>query len=325
MNSDRGILSYLHDKAEIRKKPLSFPPKPEGTEWSNPKGVTADDVGAEHRMLITSEVRSENRLSCDCWCMVNGSREWIAGYDGNSKENTYRVPISTPFPDGSYLKDGKLVKPWVPKFKVGDRVKKFDVVGEVIEVTEGHGGGPYRVKWNNGATLREWEVSLEPYVWPLTRHILGFRPLRDGEEWILSEQWEEGMLLDGERPFIKGELIQEGDLGINSFSGKFVNLSCTGKDSDDHLAKTRRPLPEPPKLVPWDDTSDFPKVPTIWIRSKNDYRDHMVIGFANPCAIITASCGCQPVLESIHLTQDGFKDMEWSEDRKDWQPCSKTA
>lgn len=78
-----------------------------------------------------------------------------------------------------------------------------------------------------------------------------------------------------------------------------------------------------PKPMPWDTTLDFPKVPVIWIRSKDDYREHMVVGFANPCAVITVTCGCEPVLQSIHLTQDGFKDMEWSEDRKNWTACQK--
>ncbi len=89
------------------------------------------------------------------------------------------------------------------------------------------------------------------------------------------------------------------------------------------------PFPEPPKkvvMVPWDSTHDFPKLPVIWIRGKDDYREHLVIGYANPVAVITATCGSCPVLESMHLNSDWrHGSIEWSTDRKTWQPCEKPA
>lgn len=106
-----------------RIKPLAFPPKPEGMEWHNPVNLTAEQVGDGWRLLVSAEICEDPPAykKCDCWLPSN---EWSnsSPYHGNSSSCTYRVPISTPFPDGSFIKDGKLVKPWTPKFKVGDRV-----------------------------------------------------------------------------------------------------------------------------------------------------------------------------------------------------------
>lgn len=251
---DRSIFtlnSHLRSLADgnpiqFRRKPLSFPPIPEGMSWHNPDGLPAEQVGDGYRLLVEGE-----KIPTTYEWYSQRDAKWngqgvFAGETVPDKNGccTCRVPIQTPFPDGSKIVDGKLVKPFVPKFKVGDRVTIIDA-GSVYEV-------------------------------------------------LLINHSEETYKLSN---------------GL-SYYGDTLKLA---------------PLPEPPKLVPWDDTSDFPKVPTIWIRSKNDYRDHMVIGFAHPCAIITVTCGSGPVLQSIHLTQDGLRDMEWSEDRKDWLPCSKTA
>lgn len=151
---------------EIRPKPLDFAPIPEGATRHNPDGLTPEQVGEGYRLVVEGEKLPDSyeywdrRAAVPSWkgsdlCAGECAPEY-------NRTTSMRLPLSTPYPDGSFVKDGKLVKPWVPRFKVGDRVKKFDVVGEVIEVTEGHGGGPYRVKWNNVATLREWEISLEP-------------------------------------------------------------------------------------------------------------------------------------------------------------------
>lgn len=275
-----GPLHYINTGHVIRRRPLAFPPKPEQFDWQNPDNLTPEQVGEDYRLLIKDELeiglgRSKDVTWVEGWLR----KQWARDCAGDSYGFTYRVPISTPFPDGSFIQDGKMVKPW-----------------------------------------------------KLTREIPGFRPLRDGEEWHRQDFTEE-MLPEGWRPLLKGERLQNGDsvwihTDMQKDSGGPHWLAwergeyCT-PDGNPTFWRTRRPLPEPAKPVAWDDTSDFPKVPTIWIRSKNDYRERMVIGFAHPCAIITATCGSSPVLQSIHLTQDGFRDMEWSENRETWLPCHK--
>lgn len=74
----------------------------------------------------------------------------------------------------------------------------------------------------------------------------------------------------------------------------------------------------------WQSTNDFPKVGSLWLRGKTDYREHLVIGLANDVAFITASCGCSPVLVSSHVQDWRMDQHEWSEDRKTWHECTVT-
>lgn len=339
---DMLYTDFSSDPESYRIKPTPFPPKPEGMEWHNPDNLTGEQVGDGWRLTVHDEPAPNPDVS-ESWGDVTKtwktrSDQFVGGR--YSAGVTYRVPISTPFPDGSKIVDGKLVGPWVPRFKVGDRVRQVgsDAAWEVHEIMN-EGYELYRLLPNGHSTCWRTDEQLEPAPWSLSRHIPGFRPLRDGEEWHRTDRWREEWLSRGKRPLLYGEKVESGDevrnirdtsewgdvASLPWIAGVDTGTTVAGDYKSGFYLRTCRSLPEPKKQVPWDDTSDFPKVPTIWIRSKNDYRDHMVIGFANSCAIITASCGCQPILESIHLTQDGFKDMEWSEDRKDWQPCSKEA
>lgn len=76
-----------------------------------------------------------------------------------------------------------------------------------------------------------------------------------------------------------------------------------------------------PVTRPWRTVDDFPKVGSLWIRGKGDYRQHLIVGLAGEVAFITASCGCQPVLCSSHIQDWNMEQHEWSEDRKNWHPC----
>jgi hypothetical protein len=118
------------------------------------------------------------------------------------------------------LADGKTLQ-------VLDGGKWHDLEGSVIF---GNIAGNYRIK-----------------PWTLTRHIPGFRPLRDGEEWHRTD-WTEEMLPEGWRPLLKGEMPLQGD----QYNGLMwrtwatqIHDDETGAESFNLWQRTRRPLPEP--------------------------------------------------------------------------------
>jgi hypothetical protein len=98
---------------EIRPKPLDFAPIPDGAERHNPDGLTPEQVGEGWRLTVEGEPVQ----SPDVAEFYNDlSTKWVAREYMNGRaygrERTYRVPLSTPYPDGSRVVDGKLVKPW---------------------------------------------------------------------------------------------------------------------------------------------------------------------------------------------------------------------
>lgn len=121
---DTSILTLLHNGHEVRRMWL-MPPKPRGSEWHNPDGLTSEQVGDGYRLLVEGEVIPTTYE----WYSQRDAK-WngegvFAGETVPDKNSccTVRVPISTPYPCGSKIVDGKLVKAWMPRFKVGDRVK----------------------------------------------------------------------------------------------------------------------------------------------------------------------------------------------------------
>jgi hypothetical protein len=170
---------------------------------------------------------------------------------------------------------------------------------------------------------------------------LEFPPLPEGLEWHNPEGLTPEQVGEGFRLLVTSEvnIIPELCLGSNTDfvegweRGQWDNNGGRGLVGCvldiTYRVPISTPFPEPPKkvvMVPWDSTHDFPKLPVIWIRGKDDYREHLVIGYANPVTIITATCGSCPVLESMHLNSDWrHGSIEWSTDRKTWQPCEKPA
>jgi hypothetical protein len=88
-------------------------------------------------------------------------------------------------------------------------------------------------------------------VWPLSRHLPGFRPLRDGEEWHRTD-WTEEMLPQGWRPLLNTEIPREGDEWLlrgaqwRPADHAWRRDDVKAKDATDmSWFRTRRPLPEP--------------------------------------------------------------------------------
>lgn len=327
-NRGNGILSYLHDGVEIRRKPLSFPPIPEGMTLHNPDGLTAEQVGDGYRLCVLEELDGRHKAISEMYWPSNAHRWSGSGSSAHvipEKKNcgiTYRVPISTPFPDGSRIVDGKLVKPWVPKFKVGDRVKGIStgaILGKVVAIREGTqcyevGDGSYIGSFGDD------QLTLAP--WSLTRHIPGFRPLRENEQWHRSD-WTEEMLEGGWRPLLLGEVPQPhaGDCFENGDRCQ----ESPGAVSYMVRLKTRRQLPEPPKLVPLG-PSDVPPGSVLRWKSWGKRPDEP------ECWVVVLQV---TVVDGLLIGSTGTEWVKWDRlmsdfeilrpGQTDWQACSKTA
>jgi hypothetical protein len=170
---DIHTVSWVGVPEDYRIKRLDFAPIPDGATRHNPNGLTPEQVGEGYRLILESEFgeigRSEpfvQRRDYGEWKDNNG-----VGFWPQHRDRSFRVPLSTPYPDGSVVKDGKLVKPWKPRFKVGDRVviKPLNESGRVEQsASEKHfvSRGSIQISaWWNESDL---EPAPEPTKVPLT-------------------------------------------------------------------------------------------------------------------------------------------------------------
>lgn len=156
-------------------------------------------------------------------------------------------------------------------------------------------------------------------AWTLTRHLPGFRPLRDGESWH-RQDFTEDMLAGSWRPLLLEELPVHGDeisttwSGWRQMQGKAL---LTGAKSREPLQRTRRPLPEPAKVVPWDGPEDFPI--NCWLRHKQIPQIYYRPFSAEPLGV--AIFYIQGTSLSWQVLADCY---EHSFNCKTWLPCTKT-
>lgn len=95
---------------------LTFPPLPADMEWHNPESYTPEKIGPNHRLLTKAEL-DEPIEHLEVY--LTYSAEWTgAGQKVPSPLWTYRVPRSTPLPDGWILWSGRAVRPNVAKVDV---------------------------------------------------------------------------------------------------------------------------------------------------------------------------------------------------------------
>ena len=79
------------------EKPKEHDQPPAGLVLHNPHGIAPDKIGPDHRLLATIEQDGRHRVMCDKW---NETEQcWDGHYDGVLAHLTYRVPISTPWPE----------------------------------------------------------------------------------------------------------------------------------------------------------------------------------------------------------------------------------
>lgn len=188
----------LRSEREIRIKPASFPPIPEGMTYHNPDGLTAEQVGDGYRITVVEEIDGRHEGVAMRWSIL--TEKWEKHCAADSRICTYRIPISTPFPDGSRIVDGKLVKPWTPKFKVGDRVQIALYAGALeighvtrIEAPTNIQPRPYVVEYEKGGGAGGWvfENQLELAPLPEPPKLVPLGPsdwLKDGPWWVRSSE-----------------------------------------------------------------------------------------------------------------------------------------
>lgn len=150
--------------------------------------------------------------------------------------------------------------------------------------------------------------------WRLTRHLPGFRPLRDGEEWH-RQDFSEDMLAGGRRPLLKEELIQVGDEYLQE--SQWIGVWKAGNASSFYHwhTRTRRPLPGPAKVVPWDGPEDVPL--NCWFRHKNS--GNLYWASSIDCAGVFLSYGLAVHYRWVILAEA----YDHSTDRINWKPCTK--
>lgn len=156
---------------DYRIKPLEFPKLPEGLEWSNPSGLTPDQVGADFRPLTTKECNGNLVKGAFYWSTSDTGGEWRQhgnkGCYADSSE-TIRVPISTPF---SEPPKPKVMVPLEPhdisptdvlrqkdkKDFYSEHWMKIDAVNSDGLAVHFSGSGRIRIPFKT--LMNEWELS----------------------------------------------------------------------------------------------------------------------------------------------------------------------
>jgi hypothetical protein len=118
--NDAQSLSEAVGIGNYRVKPLDFAPIPDGAERHNPDNLTPEQVGEGYRLLVTQEAdggyhRMENS---GYWDPTDSTWTYRSSWHWD-KSSTICVPLSTPYPDGSRVVDGKLVKSEPAKVQLG--------------------------------------------------------------------------------------------------------------------------------------------------------------------------------------------------------------
>lgn len=139
------------------------------------------------------------------------------------------------------------IKPWTPKFKVGDRVAfkerlkigPTNIIGAVLEVRGDS------IKLDNGCWYGEGAFELKPWSLP--------EPPA-GKSWHRND-FTEDMLPEGWRPLLKGEMPVKGDEVHADGSPTWTVFPAdrnpkTGICYEGFFYRTRRPLPSEPRIVP---------------------------------------------------------------------------
>jgi hypothetical protein len=159
--------------------------------------------------------------------------------------------------------------------------------------------------------------------WSLSRHLPGFRPLRDCEEWH-RQDWMEEMLPEGWRPLLANEKASEGDQVLMEGSGNEWSTYDKGQGElrdaghvkeKAWMYRTKKPLPEPPKLIPLN-ASDWMKDGPWWITpTKNKFQKAMVIEVTDEEIFYLEGFMAHERATEYMRTNDGIN----------WTPCSKPA
>jgi len=131
--------------------------------------------------------------------------------------------------------------------------EQLRIAAEILET-----GKEWEIKTATGDWVCDYDES--PLFWINSSRPIRIKPWSlpaptEGQEWHRASEWKEGMLDEGERPLIEGEVIERCDLfmeenGVFSKFGSYSNGRTV--DLTYHLIKTSRPLPQKKtkKIIP---------------------------------------------------------------------------
>lgn len=213
---------FIASGIEIR--PVLVTPE-DGREIRNPANLTAEQVGVGYKLTLVEQISTPVQLGAQYWNRgqwnSSNSQLYCSGH-------SYRIPLSTPYPDP---------KPADPYAEL----KKAHAEGKVIETF-----------WSKG-----WTVNPSP-DWTLAPQFYRVKPWTmpeppAGRQWhkpevLTQKDWE-----DGWRAFLVGEKIQafyefSSDGGKTWNNGVGCHVLVGGVD---YPMRTKRPLPvEPVKPEP---------------------------------------------------------------------------
>lgn len=144
-------------------------------------------------------------------------------------------------------------------------------------------------------------------------------PPRVGE-WAAKQPFTEADLPEGHRPYVKGEVLREGDLYQYKDGSveRVYGLAGCPTETLLGIGFTTAPLPEP-KLVPLT-SEELP--PVVWVRNKAKQRlRHMLL--ITTWDMETGSFWYKVENGSVQIKPERFHEWEYSPDRKTWHSLMK--
>lgn len=169
-----------------------------------------------------------------------------------------------------------------------------------------------------GAFFHAPADTLEYRIKPATHPDVSFSP--DGYllpprvgEWASKQPLTEADILEGHRPYVKGEVLREGDLYQykNGSVERVYGLAGCPTESLLGIGFTTAPLPEP-KLVPLT-SEELP--PVVWIREKDAPDRSELLHSVKTNGMLETANFCIPPEE--------YSIFEFSSDRKTWHSLMK--
>lgn len=165
---DAPVPAWLWDQVDYRIKSMEFPKLPEGLTWHNPDNLTPEQVGDRKRLAVMGEALPS---LYDYWDSESGY--WVTSgalqnVNVTVLGKTFRLPISTPFPEPP---KPKVMVPLEPhdisptdvlrkkdrKDFYAEHWMKIDAVNSDGPAVHFSGSGRSRIPFKT--LMNEWEIS----------------------------------------------------------------------------------------------------------------------------------------------------------------------
>lgn len=208
---------------------LALATPPDGRPLHNPGNLSAEQVGAGFRLTLKDESPHKN---AELWNVFD--KKWVnrLSHNGGSeygKYNTYRLPLSVPWPEAK-------PDPYA-------ELKKAHAEGKVIQCITIDG------EWVDCTSLNppRWNVLPENYRIKPEAPPFQLPPPPPGMQWHRTDGWKEGDLPQGYRPLVAGERMKQ-DSDSFTEPNDHIFITVTGLDGcspgypKEAFYRTTRPL-----------------------------------------------------------------------------------